>query len=135
MFPPPPPDDGTKKKGKGSAFQTISGKHKEALNSLMATLYATHPHFVRCIIPNQLKQCGLIDSALVLHQLQCNGVLEGIRICRKGFPNRIVYPEFFQRYKILAAAKLGDVIDSKAATEIILKHIELPVELYKIGKT
>ena len=32
-----------------------------------------------------------------MHQLQCNGVLEGIRICRKGFPNRLAYSEFKQR--------------------------------------
>jgi myosin heavy subunit len=40
---------------------------------------------------------GVLDAELVLHQLQCNGVLEGIRICRKGFPNRMVYSEFKQR--------------------------------------
>ena len=38
-----------------------------------------------------------LDAHLVLHQLQCNGVLEGIRICRKGFPSRMLYPEFKQR--------------------------------------
>ena len=138
--------------------------HQESLNKLMKNLYSTHPHFVRCIIPNEFKQpgesssilwfnfvvsilkqgslqsnerlsfktknecnkvdcfstlilslfsiwlesvlkldnlfllsSGQIDSFLVLHQLQCNGVLEGIRICRKGFPNRIIYSEFKQR--------------------------------------
>ena len=33
-----------------------------------------------------------------MHQLRCNGVLEGIRICRKGFPNRILYGDFRQRW-------------------------------------
>jgi len=39
-----------------------------------------------------------MENFLVIHQLRCNGVLEGIRICRKGFPNRILYAEFKQRY-------------------------------------
>lgn len=40
----------------------------------------------------------MIDNPLVMHQLRCNGVLEGIRICRKGFPNRILYGDFRQRW-------------------------------------
>ena len=82
---------------KGSAFQTVSFRHKEQLKNLMTTLMSTSPHFVRCIIPNEQKQPGLIEGQLVLHQLRCNGVLEGIRICRKGFPSRMLFQDFRQR--------------------------------------
>ncbi|KAK3855458.1 hypothetical protein Pcinc_038144, partial [Petrolisthes cinctipes] len=66
----------------------------DQLNNLMRTLNATHPHFIRCIVPNETKSPGVTDAALIMHQLTCNGVLEGIRICRKGFPNRLIYPDF-----------------------------------------
>lgn len=72
-------------------FRTVSQLYKEQLAKLMITLRNTNPNFVRCIIPNHEKRAGKIDAPLVLDQLRCNGVLEGIRICRQGFPNRIPF--------------------------------------------
>ncbi|KAH6904305.1 P-loop containing nucleoside triphosphate hydrolase protein [Coprinopsis sp. MPI-PUGE-AT-0042] len=69
--------------------------------SLMGQLRATQPHFVRCIVPNTLKKPGRVDVPLILDQLRCNGVLEGIRIARLGYPNRLPFVEFRQRYEIL----------------------------------
>nr|XP_008196509.1 PREDICTED: myosin heavy chain, muscle isoform X6 [Tribolium castaneum] len=132
------PDAGGGKGGKrpkGSAFQTVSSLYREQLNNLMTTLRSTQPHFVRCIIPNELKQPGVIDSHLVMHQLTCNGVLEGIRICRKGFPNRMVYPDFKLRYKILAASAIRDDMAPEKASQVILETINLDAEQYRLGKT
>uniref|UniRef100_A0A669Q5F1 Myosin motor domain-containing protein n=1 Tax=Phasianus colchicus TaxID=9054 RepID=A0A669Q5F1_PHACC len=110
---------------------------QENLNKLMTNLRSTQPHFVRCIIPNETKTPGAMDAFLVLHQLRCNGVLEGIRICRKGFPNRILYADFKQRYRILNPAAIPDdkFVDSRKATEKLLSSLELDHSQYKFGHT
>ncbi|XP_055937975.1 myosin heavy chain, muscle-like isoform X5 [Argiope bruennichi] len=121
---------------KGSGFQTVSALYREQLNKLMTTLRSTQPHFVRCIIPNETKSPGVIDSHLVMHQLTCNGVLEGIRICRKGFPNRMVYPDFKHRYAILAPNEIPKgFVDAKCATEKILDAISLDPSVFRYGRT
>lgn len=124
------------KKGKSASQQTISSGHREQLNKLMTTLKNTSPHFVRCIIPNEIKTGGVLDPHLVMHQLHCNGVLEGIRICRKGFPNRMMYAEFKQRYSILAPNAIPKgFVDATKATGAILKDIALNEDLYRLGHT
>merc|ERR1712159_840085 len=121
---------------KGSAFQTVSFRHKEQLKNLMTTLMSTSPHFVRCIIPNEKKAPGEIDGQLVLHQLRCNGVLEGIRICRKGFPSRMLFQDFRQRYQILAASAIpSGYIDSKVAAEKLIDALQLDDSEYRVGIT
>ncbi|XP_056637441.1 myosin heavy chain, muscle isoform X20 [Diorhabda sublineata] len=120
---------------KGGGFATVSSAYREQLNNLMTTLRSTQPHFVRCIIPNEMKQPGVIDSHLVMHQLTCNGVLEGIRICRKGFPNRMVYPDFKLRYKILNPAGVSKESDPKKCAAVILDATGLDSESYRLGHT
>ncbi|XP_023175399.1 myosin heavy chain, muscle isoform X18 [Drosophila hydei] len=120
---------------KGGGFATVSSAYKEQLNSLMSILRSTQPHFVRCIIPNEMKQPGVVDAHLVMHQLTCNGVLEGIRICRKGFPNRMVYPDFKMRYQILNPRGIKEVSDPKKASKVLIESTELNEDLYRLGHT
>ncbi|XP_065898509.1 myosin-9-like [Dysidea avara] len=115
-------------------FRTVSQLYKEQLNKLMETLRATNPNFVRCIIPNHEKKPNKIVAPLVLEQLKCNGVLEGIRICRQGFPNRILFPEFRQRYEILTPGIIPKgFMDGKKATEKMLQALDLDPSHYRIG--
>merc|ERR1719462_359707 len=123
-------------KRKGSSFQTVSFRHKEQLKGLMSTLMSTSPHFVRCIIPNENKAPGEIDGQLVLHQLRCNGVLEGIRICRKGFPSRMLFSDFRQRYQILAASAIpAGFVDGKVAVEKLMEALQLDASEFRVGLT
>ncbi|CBY35949.1 unnamed protein product [Oikopleura dioica] len=114
------------------------GKRQESLLRLMTNLHATQPHFVRCIIPNEQKRPGFMDNNLVLHQLRCNGVLEGIRICRKGFPSRVEYSDWKQRYCILnpnAVPKAGFIDPKKACEKILTGITAIDPAVYRFGHT
>ncbi|VDN05641.1 unnamed protein product [Thelazia callipaeda] len=128
-----------KKKGKSGSFMTVSMLYRESLNNLMTMLNMTHPHFIRCIIPNEKKTSGLLDAALVLNQLTCNGVLEGIRICRKGFPNRMLHKDFKIRYSILAADESVSATEptkvANAMLDKLVKNGVLTQENFRIGET
>ncbi|GIY03633.1 myosin heavy chain, non-muscle [Caerostris extrusa] len=117
-------------------FRTVSQLYKEQLSKLMVTLRNTNPNFVRCIIPNHEKKAGKIDPPLVLDQLRCNGVLEGIRICRQGFPNRIPFQEFRQRYELLTPNAIPKgFMDGKLACEKMIQALDLDPNLYRVGQS
>ena len=117
-------------------FRTVSQLYKDQLARLMGTLRNTNPNFVRCIIPNHEKRAGKICAPLVLDQLRCNGVLEGIRICRQGFPNRVPFQEYRQRYELLTPNAIPKgFMDGKLACERMIKALELEPNLYRIGQS
>ncbi|XP_077106780.1 myosin-10-like isoform X7 [Ranitomeya variabilis] len=127
---------GSSYKTKKGMFRTVGQLYKESLSKLMSTLRNTNPNFVRCIIPNHEKRAGKLEPHLVLDQLRCNGVLEGIRICRQGFPNRIIFQEFRQRYEILTPNAIPKgFMDGKQACAIMIKALELDPNLYRIGQS
>ena len=118
--------------GGNSKLKTASQKHKDQLKTLMDQLESTEPHFVRCILPNLEKRANKFDKNLVLGQLRCNGVLEGIRITRAGYPNRMMFDEFIQRYSIICDNELSSP-QNKTNCEIILKFVKLNPEDFKVG--
>ena len=121
--------------GKKKGGKTVSSFYKTQLDDLMKTLYATDPAFIRCVVPNTHKTAGVIDPGLVMHQYQCNGVLAGIAICRKGFPNKLLYPEFKSRYNILAAAAVAKAKKDKDAADAVMTVIGLDPEKFRLGHT
>merc|ERR1711983_350595 len=116
-----PKDEGKKKK-KGGGGKTVSSVYLVSLGELMTTLHSCEPHFVRCLVPNTHKKPGEVEPPLIMHQLTCNGVLEGIRICMRGFPNRILYPDMN--------------MEGKKASGIILENTpNFPADKYRLGHT
>lgn len=123
-----------KRRVKRGAFRTVAQRHKEQLSSLMTQLGSTQPHFVRCIVPNQEKKPGKLDVPLVLEQLRCNGVLEGIRIARLGYPNRLLFSEFRNRYEVLTPGIIPrGYMDGRKACQRMVEALELDRSNFKIG--
>merc|ERR1719228_166255 len=128
-----PKEEGKKKKKGGG--KTVSSVYLVSLVDLMNTLYSCEPHFVRCLVPNTHKKPGEVEPPLIMHQLTCNGVLEGIRICMRGFPNRMLYPDFKMRYACLGQAEIASSSDNKAAVYALMDKIEFDRERYRLGHT
>lgn len=132
------PDDdagATRSRVKKGLFRTVAQRHKEQLSSLMNQLHSTHPHFVRCILPNHKKRPKQFSTSLVLDQLRCNGVLEGIRIARTGFPNRLPFSEFRQRYEVLCRNMPKSYLEGQITAQIMLEKLDLDKALYRVGLT
>ena len=120
---------------KKGLFRTVAQRHKEQLSSLMNQLHSTHPHFVRCILPNHKKRPKQFITPLVLDQLRCNGVLEGIRIARTGFPNRLPFAEFRSRYEVLCRNFPRGNVEGQSTAMMILERLCLDKAWYRVGLT
>ncbi|CAG8116416.1 unnamed protein product [Penicillium salamii] len=120
---------------KKGLFRTVAQRHKEQLSSLMAQLHSTHPHFVRCILPNHKKRPKMLHAPLVLDQLRCNGVLEGIRIARTGFPNRLPFAEFRQRYEVLCQHMPKGYLEGQSVARVMLEKLGMDRAWYRVGRT
>merc|ERR1711981_1218825 len=131
----PPEDPKEKKKKKKGGGKTVSSVYLVQLGELMATLNITEPHFIRCIVPNTHKKPLETECPLIMHQLTCNGVLEGIRVCMLGFPNRIKYNDYKQRYMILGAEALATASNDKEGVFKLMEKIAFPPEKFQCGHT
>merc|ERR1719402_939813 len=128
-----PKEEGKKKKKSGG--KTVSSVYLVSLMELMHTLHSTEPHFIRCIVPNTHKKPLEVEAPLIMHQLTCNGVLEGIRICMRGFPNRMLYPDFKLRYSCLGQEAIKSSGDNKTAVYALMDGIPFDRERYRLGHT
>ncbi|EEC76588.1 hypothetical protein OsI_14436 [Oryza sativa Indica Group] len=117
----PPCEESTK----STKFSSIGSSFKQQLQSLLETLSAIEPHYIRCIKPNNVLKPAIFENSNVLQQLRCGGVLEAIRISCLGYPTRRTFFEFINRFGILQPKVLGRSHDEVAATKMLLGKANL----------
>ncbi|XP_030041845.1 unconventional myosin-XIX [Microcaecilia unicolor] len=80
---------------------TVVSKFKGSLDRLMHILNSTTPCYIRCIKPNMDCQAMTFKKEEVLSQLEACGIVETINISAAGFPIRIPFQNFIERYQLL----------------------------------
>ncbi|KAI5448218.1 hypothetical protein KIW84_015587 [Lathyrus oleraceus] len=118
---------------KSTKFSSIATQFKQQLQSLLETLSATEPHYIRCVKPNNLLKPGIFENNDVLQQLRCGGVMEAIKISCAGYPTRKNFDEFVQRFSIMEPKVLKSCPDEMTACKRLLDKANL--KDYQIGKT
>uniref|UniRef100_A0A1I7TBZ6 Unconventional myosin heavy chain 6 n=1 Tax=Caenorhabditis tropicalis TaxID=1561998 RepID=A0A1I7TBZ6_9PELO len=116
---------------------TVGNQFRRSLEQLMTQLTQTHPFFIRCIKPNELKRALVMDRDLVLRQLRYSGMMETIKIRRSGYPIRHDYYPFVFRYRVLVPSIRGPVkkIDVNDAAKKICHKVLGTNADYQLGKT
>ncbi|KAF3694929.1 Unconventional myosin-X Unconventional myosin-10 [Channa argus] len=126
--------DETLKMGTARRKPTVSSQFRDSLHSLMATLSASNPFFVRCIKPNMDKKANQFDPDIVLNQLRYSGMLETVKIRRAGFPVRRTFKDFLSRYKMILMNKKQSDDEKHSCSELLTLHDKANKE-WQLGKT
>ncbi|XP_071955935.1 unconventional myosin-X-like isoform X3 [Antedon mediterranea] len=113
---------------------TVSSQFQESLHSLMSTLSACNPYFVRCIKPNSTKAPNAFEKTLTLNQLRYSGMLETVKIRRAGFPVRRLFDDFVRRYRPLLG-KDTQSSHSQHKCISLLSSYESTNQKWQIGRT
>ncbi|XP_030642796.1 unconventional myosin-XVI [Chanos chanos] len=100
---------------------------RNSLNEISSKLRACTPHFVQCVRANGTAQPETFDSFHVSAQLQYIGVLEMVRMIRYGYPVRLSFAGFLNRYRELVDTTLTNKrkISAEEKCRHILQHCKL----------
>mmetsp|Transcript_25490 Transcript_25490/g.51538 ORF Transcript_25490/g.51538 Transcript_25490/m.51538 type:complete len:891 (-) Transcript_25490:109-2781(-) len=102
---PPPQSSSIKRRAFKSSISRVSvgGQFACQLQKLRRRIDETHPHYVRCLKPNDQLRPDRFDPNIVVDQLRCGGILEAIRVSRAGFPQRYTFEHFVARFGVLSS--------------------------------
>lgn len=85
---------------------TVAARFSDSLQHLLQSMAKCNPWFIRCVKPNNDKHALRMDMPCVLQQLRYLGMLDTIRIRQKGYPVRLRFQHFVERYRHMLKAPL-----------------------------
>ena len=90
-----------KKRESSAKGATVARDFANSLDRLVSTLQHTMCNFVRCLKASNPLTSNVFKNALVLNQLKYTGMLDTLLIRRGGFPVRMEFTDFVDRYRVI----------------------------------
>ncbi|RZF34890.1 hypothetical protein LSTR_LSTR012887 [Laodelphax striatellus] len=117
-------------------LKTVASQYQRSLDSLMTSLKASEPYFIRCIKPNNLKKPDLFVDSLCCLQLRYAGLMATTKIRKNGYQIRYKYEEFAEKYRYIIGLRFNGSIKScrKVTEDICLKVLGAGTD-YQFGKS
>ncbi|XP_045840099.1 unconventional myosin-XV [Meles meles] len=112
---------------------TVAAKFQQSLLDLVEKMERCNPLFVRCLKPNHKKEPGLFEPDVVLAQLRYSGVLETVRIRKEGFPVRLPFQVFIDRYRCLVALKPNLPAGGDLCVSVLSRLCTVLPSMYRVG--
>ncbi|XP_012520442.1 PREDICTED: unconventional myosin-XV [Propithecus coquereli] len=112
---------------------TVAAKFQQSLLDLVEKMERCNPLFVRCLKPNHKKEPGLFEPDVVMAQLRYSGVLETVRIRKEGFPVRLPFQVFIDRYRCLVALKHSLPANGDMCVSVLSRLCTVTPNMYRVG--
>ncbi|KAF1397876.1 Unconventional myosin-XV, partial [Spheniscus humboldti] len=112
---------------------TVAARFQQSLLDLVEKMERCNPFFVRCLKPNNKKEPGLFEADVVSSQLRYSGILETIRIRKEGFPIRIPFLVFIDRYRCLVDMWSNVIPNGANCVEMLRNLCSVSPSMYYIG--
>ncbi|KAG1955060.1 myosin XVB [Pimephales promelas] len=121
-------------RGYRSQMTTVAGHFQQSLLELTTRLERCKTTFIRCFKPNYVKLPGIFDVDYMATQLRHGGILETIHIRKEGFPIRIPFALFMERYGVLLAQR-SETQSCEEQVVTLLETVGAEEGQYQLGLT
>ncbi|RXM32519.1 Unconventional myosin-XV [Acipenser ruthenus] len=112
---------------------TVAAKFQQSLLELVEKMERCSSFFVRCIKPNNKKEPSLFETEVVSTQLRYSGIMETIRIRKEGYPVRVPFQTFINRYKSLLGSKQEILPDGESCAAMLKMLCPVKKGMYQVG--
>ena len=119
---------------------SVGGFFKNQLKELMDLINSTNPHWIRCVKPHPAKKPLMMHGVSTMSQLGSSGVLGTVKIRKAGYPVRLLFDVFWNRYRAIAmdfgtGAGLSRAQAREGCVAVLDGGMKWGIDMYQMGKT